>query len=123
MLINLSNHPAEKWQGNQISLAKEKYGSVQDLPFPQVPPAATKNEVVNLSESLFKQICDILDERANNSKPNAVHVQGEFTLVFSLVTMLKESDIVCIASTSNRNVKQEGNKKIISFEFIQFREY
>ncbi len=123
MLINLSNHPAEKWQEKQKQLAKESYGIVQDLAFPAVPPEATTVEVQETARILFNKIAAIFDECANEPLLNAVHIQGEFTLVYALVTMLKSSRISCIASTSNRNVSDDGVKKVIIFEFVQFREY
>jgi len=123
MLINLSNHPIEKWQPMQKEVAKEKYGLVHDMVFPAVPPEATSEEVQNIAHQLFKKIVAIFDECANEPLPNAVHIQGEFTLVFALVNILKSAQISCIASTSNRNVSDVGNKKIIVFEFVQFREY
>ena len=123
MLINLSNHPAEKWQEKQKQLAREKYGIVQDLSFPAVPPEATHAQVQEMAKELFEKIVAVFDECANEPLPIAVHIQGEFTLVFALVTLLKSSGISCIASTSNRNVSDDGAKKIIIFEFVQFREY
>ncbi|RLD44197.1 MAG: CRISPR-associated protein [Bacteroidetes bacterium] len=123
MLINLSNHPSEKWQQSQKELAKAKYGLVQDLSFPEVPPIASTEEVGKLAKELFKKITNIFDQCANEHMPNAVHIQGEFTLVYALVTMLKTSGISCIASTSSRNVSNDGDKKIIIFDFVQFREY
>lgn len=123
MLINLSNHPTIKWQEKQKQLAKNKYGVVQDLAFPTVPPNATNIEIQEMALQLFNKITTIFDECANEPLFNVVHIQGEFTLVFSLVTMLKASGISCIASTSNRNVSDDGVKKVIIFEFVQFREY
>jgi hypothetical protein len=61
----------------------------------------------------------------SNSKDtkNAVHIMGEMTFTFRLITVLKKAGIFCIAATTKRNVVQEGNAKISYFEFIQFREY
>lgn len=123
MLINLSNHPTEKWQEKQKKLAKETYGILYDIAFPAVPATATHNEIQDIAKILFNKIIKILDECANEPLDNAVHIQGEFTLVFTLVTMLKQSAIRCIASTSERNVQDNGGKKIVIFNFVNFREY
>jgi len=123
MLINLSNHPQIKWDSKQIAYAKEQYGSVFDMPFPNINPDFSVSDVAVLVKKYYKKIATILDECANEPYKNAVHIQGEFTFVFQLVTLLKESDIRCVASTSNRMIREEGNKKIIEFNFVQFREY
>lgn len=123
MLINLSNHPSKKWQSNQLELAQKNFGSIVDLPFPEVFPTADQDFVASLALDYFSRITHILDECCNEPQQNAVHVQGEFTLTFQLVTLLKKSGIKCIASTSKRDVTEENGKKIIVFRFVQFREY
>ena len=123
MLINLSNHPQSKWDNKQVQSAVEQFGSIFDMPFPNINPNFSTNEVEELAKQYFTNIFEIFDECANEPFGNAVHIQGEFTFVYSLVTLLKESGIVCLASTSHRNVKHEGEKKVIVFDFVQFREY
>ena len=56
-------------------------------------------------------------------QPNAVHISGEPVFVFRLVTKLKQLNIQCIASTTERIVEMRGNKKISTFQFVQFRAY
>ena len=123
MLINLSNHPQIKWDLKQISFAKGQYGNILDMPFPNINPNFSTQEVTELTKEYYEKIVTIFDECANNPFENTVHVQGEFTFVYQLVTLLKESGIHCVASTSNRMIREEGNKKIIEFSFVQFREY
>jgi len=124
MLINLSNHPSEKWESKQSQEAINTYGIITDLPFPAINPEWTSAEVTKKAELFFNKIGLIFDECANEPKPNAVHIQGEFTFVFQLVTLLKRSGIKCLASTSKRNVEELDNgQKIVNFSFIQFRKY
>lgn len=124
MLINLSNHPSEKWDEKQSALALERYGSVLDIPFPSVNPEATEEEIAMLAKEYFKRVATIFDECANEPKTNAVHIQGEFIFVYALVTMLLQSGIKCVASTTQRRVEQEkAGKKVSVFEFVKFREY
>ena len=53
-----------------------------------------------------------------------VHVMGEMTFTYNLVTALKEVGIVCLASTTERLVKMmPDGKKVSEFKFVQFREY
>ena len=123
MLINLSNHPQSKWDIKQVQSAVEQFGSIFDMPFPNINPSFSTNEVAELAKQYFAKIILIFDECANEPFGNAVHIQGEFTFVFQLVSMLKKSSIKCLASTSDRMIREEGNKKIIEFNFVQFREY
>jgi len=45
------------------------------------------------------------------------------TFTFSLVKRLLGNDIVCIASTTKRNVIERDGKKISIFKFVKFRKY
>ena len=123
MLINLSNHPNEKWDIKQKEKAIKTYGLIQDMPFPAINPSWESEEVSLLAHQYFDKINLMFDQCANEPKPNAVHIQGEFTFVFKLVTLLKSSGINCIASTSKRIVNETSKGKIVQFDFVQFREY
>ena len=123
MLINLSNHPSNKWGKKQQDIATESYGIISDLPFPAIDPNWEEEKIQQLCDEYFNKIAKILDQCANESKQNSVHIHGEFTFVFKLVTLLKSSDIVCIASTSERKVQEIKEKKIVEFKFVQFRKY
>lgn len=122
MLLNLSNHPSTKWGDKQRQTAIEKYGNIQDMPFPNVPPSATSADIQILANDYFQQI-QVLAKAGNNQR-FAVHIMGEMTLVFALVALLKGANITCVASTSERNsVEHADGTKTIQFNFIQFREY
>ena len=123
MLLNLSNHPYSLWSEKQKETAHTLYGDVIDMPFPFVGPELSTGEVKNLVSDYYGQVLSFMEEHKGGEKLNAVHIQGEFIFVFHMVTLLKKEGITCVASTSKRDVKQEGGKKIINFNFIQFREY
>ena len=124
MLINLSNHPSEKWEKKQKSTANNNFGSITDLRFPAIDPSWDKEAVNKKVDEYFDKISSVLDQCANEPKPNAVHIQGEFTFVYQLVSLLKSSGIICVASTSTRNaVEVENGQKIVKFSFVQFRAY
>lgn len=116
MLINLSNHPSEKWAEKQRKAAKSVYGSILDMPFPQVPPESSMDEVNKMVNDYTNKIMEY--------QPVAVHIMGELTFTFSLVDQLMNRGISCIASTTQRNVEEEedGVRKV-RFEFVRFREY
>lgn len=121
MLLNLSNHPTEHWSKKQLSNSRDLFSSVIDLPFPIIDPNAAKKEVYNLARK-HSSICKRMLSKSLDKK-NAVHIMGEHTFVFYLVTILKKEKIRCIASTTSRNSQQKGNEKKSIFTFISFREY
>ncbi len=124
MLINLSNHPSSGWDSKQKKTAGDIYGEIIDLKFPSVDPHASSHYVMETAKKYFEEITEMLNAHSHDGKPLAVHIQGEFTFVFNLVTKLKSAGIKCIASTSIRNVKEiKPGEKMINFEFVQFREY
>jgi hypothetical protein len=128
MLINLSNHPYEKWDETQKQAAIEAFGRVEDYPFPPIDPTASSAEVLELAHEYAREckmrfyFADIpVGQVAEN---HAVHVQGEFTFTFQVVLLLKAEGVRCVASTSHRKTVDLGNgKKKLQFSFEQFREY
>lgn len=118
MLINLSNHPSSRWSEEQKKMAVNQYGSIHDISFPQIPPEATRDEVAMLTEDYYNRIRKLAMEEVV-----AVHLMGEMTFTYMLVNQLKEVGIHCVASTTNRTVEEQAGKKIVQFQFIQFRPY
>jgi isopentenyldiphosphate isomerase len=121
MLLNLSNHPFENWSENQKALAKKLYGSVADVPFPQIDPHADEKEISKLAEEFF-QIC-MRELGESRDEKNAVHLMGEFTFVFKLAKKLISNGIEVIASTTERVATESNGKKISEFKFVRFRRY
>ena len=115
MLLNLSNHPSNKWTPEQIKAANTQYGQVIDMPFPNIPPAFTEQQIEALANEYLVAI--------EAHKPTAVHLMGEMTFTYVLVNKLKAANIKCLASTTNRTVQEINNKKIVQFQFVQFRQY
>lgn len=115
MLLNLSNHPSPTWSGAQLKAAREQYGEVEDLPFPSIGPDWSPEEVQALAQEYF----DIVVQR----RPAAVHLMGEMVFTFALVQKLKAAGIPCLASTTERLVREENGRKIVQFRFIRFRPY
>lgn len=118
LLINYSNHPYRTWSDSQKKSA-EQYGRVVDVPFPQVPPDADEDGIRELAGNAVADIA-----RAAEGHPVTVHIMGEMTLVFAVVSRLKEAGVRCIASTTVRNavVRENGVKETV-FVFERFREY
>lgn len=119
MLINLSNHPSDKWSESQTAAANEQFGEIVDLPFPQIEPDATKADITKIAQDYLTRVQQI-------GQPNdtTIHIMGEMTLTYQLVGMLKDAGYRCYASTTVREVyEQEPGKKTVIFQFVKFREY
>jgi hypothetical protein len=116
MLLNLSNHPSAPWPANQKEAAEKEFETVQDLPFPQIPP--------NLSSAGLDQLVESYVQNIRNIDPIAVHIMGELTFTYRLVYKLKAIGIRCLASTTERIVSEDGKgNKTSTFQFVQFRDY
>ena len=115
MLLNLSNHPSSKWGEHQLA-ATEQYGGVFDMAFPNIPPAATEDDVRRLVEEF--------EVKVRASGATVVHLMGEMCFSFALVSRLQKIGIPCVASTTERRtVENPDGSKTLSFEFVQFRGY
>lgn len=121
MLINLSNHPSDNWTAKQFSAAKKKYGRIIDLPFPRISP---NNNSIAVEKKANLYLSKCLKLIAKSSEPvDAVHIMGELTFTFAFVSLAKQKNIKCIASTTSRISRQNGYAKTSIFTFISFREY
>lgn len=115
MLLNLSNHPSANWPHGQWNTAIEQFGSVQDLPFPQINPNANADEIEQLAEEY--------ETKVRLLNPSAIHIMGEMTFTYKLVNRLKAIGISCIASTTERTTEEENGTKTSVFKFVRFRSY
>lgn len=116
MLLNLTNHPSVNWPENQKNIALETYGNIEDMPFPQINPEWDEDKIDQLVEEYVQKIKEI--------NPEAVHIMGEMTFVFRLITQLKDRGIACLASTTERlAVEDDKGNKTSTFSFVRFRKY
>jgi hypothetical protein len=115
MLLNLTNHPSPRWTEKQLSAANDIYGGVVDLPFPNIPSGATTEAVDALAEEYVQKVMA--------AAPVAVLLQGEFTFVYALTARLQARGMTVVVGTSERNVEEREGKKIVQFNFVQFRAY
>ncbi len=115
MLINFSNHPSSLWPGNQKQTAIDNFGEVIDIPFPNIDPRASSAAL----EALAAGYIHVLTAHENAT----IHIMGELTFTFILVDKLRALRRSCVASTTERTVKQEGDTKKVKFEFVAFRAY
>jgi hypothetical protein len=117
MLINLTNHPLANWSKSQLSEAKQ-YGEIIDMPFPVIDPAAEEEAINILADEYVGKIKGLADY------PDVIIlVMGEMNFTYCLVTKLKALGIVCVASTTKRNVIELDGKVVSEFKFVRFRKY
>lgn len=118
MFINFSNHPSSMWSEKQKTEA-EKYGLIEDLPFPAVSAHADRKAVQDLAEHYVAMILE--------KQPECVMCQGEFCLSYHVIERLKKTGVRVVAACSERVVEEvygkTGTEKKSVFQFIQFREY
>ncbi len=116
MFINLSNHPSDGWSEEQLAAAN-KYGEIVDIHFPNIEPSFTSLMVNNLADDTINAITAL-------GKDVTVHIMGEMTFTYAVVCRLKALGIICLASTTERNIIiLPDGKKVSEFKFVQFREY
>lgn len=118
LLINLSNHPSAGWGARQREAA-EMYGEIEDMDFPAIPPVAGEREITDLAEEYIARIA----ERAE-TRDVTVHIMGEMTFCYAVITRLQPLGIPCIASTTRRQVTETADGvKEVHFDFETFRKY
>ena len=118
LFLNISNHPSSMWNNRQQAAAAS-YGDVVDIPFPIVDPDADSQELQTLVQDSVQKILSMGD--ANSI---TVHIMGEMTFTFMVVTRLKELGIRCVASTTERKTTyNDDGTKLSEFSFVKFREY
>ena len=105
MLINVSNHPSEKWDKKQWEAAM-KYGGIIDIPFPSVDPYANEDKIESISDSLLTEI------QKKATKSDIVMIQGEYTLTYQVVKCLKQSGFTVISACSERIVEENTDRTL-----------
>lgn len=123
MLLNLSNHPSSQWPEKQYEAAIEQFGGITDIPFPAIEPTADDQEVLLLARHYASLCIRQLASFSGQKTQNAVHVMGELTFCFAVVSLLQKDDIRCVASTTVRMATQHGNTRTSHFAFARFRDY
>lgn len=120
MLINLSNHPSQGWSERQLEAASH-YGEIIDIAFPPISPSDNYEQIEQLAEKYL----DIIANNFEQSKTkNAVHIAGELSFCYALITKLKKLGCTTLTSTSRRITENIDDKTTIKrFEFEQFREF
>lgn len=102
--------------------AGELFGNVVDVDFPLIDPAWDGPKVKETAREYFHR-CQSLLHKVNQTEENAIHLMGEMTFVYHFLCFAVEHGTRCVASTSRRIVRQNGQGKEVYFRFEQFRDY
>lgn len=118
MLLNLTNHPSSTWSQAQKDAAIKQFGGILDMPFPQIDPEASLEEVQALAIETFEKIAGMKISEL------AVLVTGEFNFCYCILTILERERVAAYATTSERiaSVSEKG-ERIPIYLFKQFRPY
>jgi hypothetical protein len=115
IFLNISNHPSSGWSEAQTGAALALAERIEDITFPNVPPAASLAEVEQMALDLSVEV---------PVETTHALVQGEFTLCFEVVRRLQARGIKCLAATTERQVEiAPDGAKTSTFKFVQFREF
>ncbi|WP_028841972.1 hypothetical protein [Thermodesulfovibrio yellowstonii] len=123
-LINISNHPSEKWEKEQ----KQGWDRIIDVPFPKIDPTWDVNTPDFLKEliDVEEQVINVLLE-ANSKAEVFVMLQGEFSFCYMLFDRLRSRDRLSFAiPTTDRAVKEARQPdgtvvKQAQFKFVRWR--
>lgn len=122
MFVNVSNHPSSRWSDDQREAALTLGGEIRDVQFPNVPPMATNDDVLDMA---FDLVDDLFHE-IGAGQGDVVMVQGEFSLTIAVVNRLHAYGIKCVVACSEREVVETvangETTKTAVFKFRQFRE-
>ncbi len=120
MLINLTNHPSNKWSDKQLDAAIEHWKEITDLAFPQIPPEWNTDQVISCAKEYLLQIKQLIPAQDEN----AIHLMGEQMFCYYLTQLLLDDGYKVVASTTIRkDYLLPDGKNVKEFNFIQFREY
>lgn len=118
MFVNFTNHPSSRWGKEQLE-ASAPYGEIIDIPFPQIDPEASAEEITEKAERYAELIL--------SRKPDFVLCQGEFCMAYHVIRLLKEKGIPVGAACSERRVQEKvgaaGTEKTVLYRFVKYREY
>jgi len=119
MFINFSNHPSDRWSAEQRDAAVELGGNIVDVPFPNIDPASSLDDVKRTALAYLDKIVN------DTSEENyVIHVAGEMTFVYCFVSLCQSAGVLCVAATTERVVEENPDgSKTSKFRFVKFRPY
>ena len=93
-------------------------GEVVNIPFPEVSPYDGAEVISSKAKQFGQELINKIES------DDVIHIMGEHTFMFALVSYLLERGVRCVASTTSREVEyNETGDKISQFHFVSFRDY
>ena len=118
MFINLTNHPSKDWSAEQLKAA-QCYGDIVDIEFPSINENATEKDINRKADEYLDTIL-----KKGDADELTVHIMGEQTFCYALISKLQKEGIRCIASCTKRDAfVNEERQSVSTFHFSTFREY
>ena len=119
VFVNHTNHPSARWDAQQLMEA-ESFGTVVDVPFPEVPADASEEDVQEMVQEHLAEILAL--------HPAAVLCQGEFTYTYLMIHQLLLRHIPVLAACSERQTEERHNAdgsttRVSHFIFRQYRRF
>jgi hypothetical protein len=129
MLINNTNREHTTWGEDQLEASKD-FGEIVDMIMPGIPAEADEAEADRIAGLVVRRILRRLgrENAGTGNEQDAVICQGDFTLVYRVVTRLKEARVTVVAPTFQRvtkpTLRPDGTTVPgYSFRFERYRQY
>jgi len=129
MLINNTNREHTTWGEDQLEASKD-FGEIVDMIMPGIPAEADEAEADRIAGLVVRRILRRLgrENAGTGNEQDAVICQGDFTLVYRVVTRLKEAGVTVVAPTFQRvtkpTLRPDGTTVPgYSFRFERYRQY
>lgn len=122
MFINISNHPSTRWSAEQRGNAEAIGGEIRDFALPNIPPQATSKEVSHMAKAIA---ADAIGSVPVGETATAM-VAGPFGFCRQAVAELEAHGITCVEACSERSTSEQvlpdgSTRKVVTFQFVQFR--
>jgi len=131
-LFVISNHPVNKWDEKQ----KNGWEDITHIPFPNIPPNWSRNEVRELAYQYAKVLSAHIKDKTGEkivfsdgkiygTKSKKVYdniyisIQGEFTFTMEMFKLLKVDFI--FPTTERKTIEIDNKTKRQIFEFVRWR--
>ncbi|MEY8310008.1 hypothetical protein AAK899_10880 [Erysipelotrichaceae bacterium 51-3] len=118
--MNITNHASQFWSKSQTEAARQLFGTVIDLPFPQIQVQMTDKEIDDLVEIYLKKVTAYENP--------TVLCQGEFVFTYRMVHALQKRKIQVVAAqgTLEREEYQDKDQNTVKrtiYRFARFLKY
>ena len=92
-----------------------------DIPFPNIPPQYSLEEVIGIAAETLRQITEMTEYNVNETV--YIHIMGEACFAQAFVSMLPLNWIPLHSTTERNTVENNDGTKTVRFSFVQFRKY